>query len=91
MKNSLILATFLLALAVVNNRTSVASAVMQIKGKIVSFSADEVVVETAKSIYKLDRKALSKPESDAITRSEVQATFSVPMSAIKNVEARKKK
>ena len=72
-------------------RESDASAVLHLKGKIVSFNENEVTLETAKSLYKIDRKALSKSESDRITRSEVEASLSVPMAAVKTVQSRPKK
>jgi hypothetical protein len=72
-------------------QNSDASAVLHLTGKIVSFDAKEVTLETKTSLYKIDRKALVKSESDRITRSEVQASLNVPMSAIKTVENRPKK
>lgn len=68
-----------------------ASGVMSLKGKIVSFDANEVSLETAQTLYKIDRKELSKDESSRITRSEVEMTLSVPLKAIKSAKARSKR
>jgi hypothetical protein len=67
------------------------AAVLQIQGKITSFDKNEVSVETAKSIYRIDRNALPKEVSNQITRSEVEISLSAPMSAIKDVKSRSKK
>ena len=70
---------------------ALASAMLTLTGKIISFDSKTVVLEVRKKLlYTLDRTQLEKGQSAHITRSEVQATLAVPMEAVKSVTEVKK-
>ena len=65
-----------------------ASAMIQIQGKVVSFTATYVEIETQKSVYTIERAKLSGTDSEKITKPGIEAVFMVPDHAILRAKKR---
>ena len=87
MLNSKFTKAFSVFVFLFGTKLAMAAGILQLNGKIVAFSPNEVTIEVKKTrLYVIDRTTLSAMDTAKIKRAGDVVRLDVPMQSVKNVK-----